>query len=180
MGGIGLAQGLTLARLAELLTRVGVPDAPPLPPPDGVPLVLGLVPLLFSAGLFALPLLRALGRRAAVERVTRDNHVRLLLKTLLAGREEARRFRFTGPALASACTTPAGVPSEADVEHAVRQLGGSVDIGDDGALLYTFDDLAREHAAVHAARALASPDEASPGSVVLSSADEGHGLRDEP
>jgi len=173
MGGIGLAQGLTLARLGELLARVGVPDAPPLPPPDGVPLVLGLVPLLFSAGLFALPLLRALGRRRTVERVRRDNHVRLLLKALLAGREEGRRFRFSGPALVSACTTPAGVPSEADVERAVRLLGGSVDLGDDGTLVYTFDDLAREEAAVRAARALASPDEASPGPVVLSSADDG-------
>ena len=34
-----------------------------------------------------------------------------------------------------------------------------------GKLVYTFDDLAREHAAVRTARALASPDEAAPGAV---------------
>jgi hypothetical protein len=179
MSGVALAQGLTIARLAEVIARIGVVDAPPLPPPDGVPLALGLVPLLFSAGLFALPLVRALGRRATKARVAHDNLVRRLLAVLLAG-PEAGQFRFAAPALASALALPAGRPSDADVERAVRRLGGAVDIGDDGALVYTFDEMAREHAAVRAARALASPDEASPGAILLSSADEGHGLRDEP
>jgi hypothetical protein len=60
---------------------------------------------------------------------------------------------------------------EADIERAVRTLGGTVDIADGGGLVYTFDDLAREHAAVRAARALASPDEAAPGAILLSSSD---------
>jgi hypothetical protein len=178
MSGVALAQGLTIARLGELIARIGVVDAPPLPPPDGVPLALGLVPLLFSTGLFVLPLLRAFGRRATKARVAHENHVRRLLAVLLA-EPEAGRFRFAAPALANALALPAGPPSDSDVERAVRRLGGTVDIGDDGALVYTFDDMAREHAAVRAARALASPEEASPGAVLLSSADEGHGLRDE-
>ena len=175
-----LAQGLTIERLIALVAGMGVEDALPLPPPDGVPLALGLVPFVFSAALFALPVLRALGRRVTAARVARDNHVRLLLKRLLAGRYQERRFRFTRSELADACALDGRRPDEADLERAVRTLGGSVDLEPDGTLVYSFDNLAREHAAVGAARALASPDEAAPGAVLLSSADEGHGLRPEP
>jgi hypothetical protein len=179
MGSVALAQGWTIERLIDLAARVGVEKPPPLPPPDGIPLALGLVPFLFSAALFAIPLVRALGRRATAARVARDNHLRLLLRHLLARPEDARRFRFARAELTDACTVAGRRPTEAEVERAVRALGGSVDIAESGALVYTFDDLAREHAAVRAARALASPDEASPGRVLLSSADEGHGLRPE-
>ncbi len=178
--GVVLAQGLTIERLIALVAGMGVEDAPPLPPPDGVPLALGLVPFVFSAALFALPVLRALGRRATAARVARDNHARLLLKRLLAGSEQERRFQFTRSELADACAIGGRRPGEADIERAVRALGGSVDIDHDGKLVYTFDNLAREHAAVRTARALASHDEAAPGAVLLSSADEGHGLRPDP
>jgi hypothetical protein len=171
MGSVALAQGLTIDRLIEMARRVGVEDPLPLPPPDGVPLALGLVPFLFSAALFAIPLLRRLGRRAKAARVQHDNIVRLLLRRLLAVGDDQRRFQFTPTELAEACTIAGRRPGDAEVERAVRALGGSVDIADDGTLRYTFDDLAREHAAVRAARALASPDEAAPGPVLLSSSD---------
>jgi len=174
MGGVGLAQGLTIDRLTEMVARVGVLNPPPLSPPDGVPLALGLVPFLFSAALFAIPFLRRVRRHATVARVEHDNRVRLLLRRLLAGEEPAqapRRFQFSLPELADACAIAGRRAGEADVERAVRALGGTVDLTDGGRLAYTFDDLAREHAAVRAARALASPDEASPGAVLLSSAD---------
>ena len=87
--------------------------------------------------------------------------------------QEERRFRFTLPELAEACTVAGRRPGDGEVERAVRVLGGTVDLSESGTLVYTFDDLAREEAAVRAARALASPDEASPGAVVLSSADDG-------
>jgi hypothetical protein len=177
VGSVALAQGWTIDRLGELIVRAGIPDAPPLPPPDGVPLALGLVPLLFSAALFAIPVLRWLGRGVTRARVAHDNHVRLLLRRLLAERhapiQEERRFRFTLPELAEACTIAGRRPGDGEVERAVRALGGTVDLSESGTLVYAFDDLAREHAAVRAARALASPDEASPGPVVLSSADDG-------
>jgi hypothetical protein len=175
-----LAQGLTIERLIALVAGVGVEDALPLPPPDGVPLALGRVPFVFSAALFALPVLRALGRRVTAARVTRDNHVRLLLKRLLAGPDGERRFRFTPAELADACVIDGRRPGDADIERAVRTLGGSVELERDGTLVYSFDDLAREHSAVRAARALAPQDEAAPGAVLLSSADEGHGLRPDP
>src|SRR4029079_16391455 len=95
-------------------------------------------------------------------------------------RQEQGPFRFSPAELADACAIGGRRPGDAEVERAVRALGGTGDLADSGRLAYTFDDLAREHAAVRAARALASPDEASPGAVLLSSADEGHGLRPDP
>jgi hypothetical protein len=171
MGGVALAKGWTIQQLIEIGIRVGVEDAPPLPPPDGIPLVLGLVPFVFSAALFAIPLLRALGRSKTEARVARDNDVRLVLRRLLAEPEDRRRFRFTPSELRDACMIPGRRVDDADIERAVRTLGGTVDLTDGGALVYTFDDLAREQAAVRAARALASPDEAAPGAVLLSSSD---------
>jgi hypothetical protein len=177
---IVLAGGWTIERLVELGARVGAEDAPPLPAPEGVPLAFGLVPFVFSAALFTLPLLRTLGRRVAAARIEQHNRVRMLLKRLLAGPEEQRRFQFTPSELSDACAITGRRPGQAQIERAVRALGGSVDIKDDGTLIYVFEDLAREHAAVRQARALASPEEARPGAVLLSSADEGHGLRDDP
>jgi hypothetical protein len=179
VSGVALSQGWTIERLVELGARIGVQDAPPLPPPDGIPLVLGLVPFVFSTALFAMPMLRALRRRVTAARVAHENHLRLVLRRLLADREETRRFEYTLPELSDACTIDGRRPGQADVERAVRALGGTVDVKDDGRLVYVFDDLAREHAAVRRSRALASADEALPGRVLLSSADEGHGLRDD-
>jgi hypothetical protein len=176
----------TIERLLHALKYAGAEDAPPLPPADGISLAFGLVPFLFSATLFVLPMVRALGGRTEAARVKLDNHVRLVLKRLLAGagagagNEEQRRFQFTLAELSDACAIEGQRPRQADVERAVRALGGSVDLKDDGTLVYTFDDLSREHAAVRRSRALASPDEARPGAILLSSADEGHGIRDDP
>jgi len=178
--GIALSMGLTLERLLAMLARSGIPDPPPLPPVDGVPLALGLVPFLFSAALFAVPLARWLGRGRAQARVAHQNRVGLLLKALLAEREGSPRFRFSATELAGTLAIAGQRASEDEIEHAVRALGGSLDVSDDGGLVYTFDDLAREHAAVTGARALTSADEAAPGSVLLSSADPGHGLRPDP
>ena len=66
-----------------LVARHGVVDAPPLPPPDGIPLAVGLVPFAFSVALFALPLWRTLRRSSAASRVASENGRRGLLKILL-------------------------------------------------------------------------------------------------
>ncbi|HEX2660060.1 MAG TPA: hypothetical protein VHU40_17370 [Polyangia bacterium] len=175
-GSIGLGMGLTLERLGAMLSQAGTVDPPPLPPVDGVPLALGLVPFLFSTALFVVPLLRRLGRPALEARVSHDNHVRLLLKHLLAARPD--RFRFGVTELGAALTIGSRAATQDDVERAVKTLGGSVELAEDGAIEYAFDELARERAAVRAARALASPDEAAPGAIELSSADPGHGIRE--
>lgn len=175
-GSFGLGMGLTLERLGAMLSQAGTVDPPPLPPVDGVPLALGLVPFLFSTALFVVPLLRQFGRPALEARVAHDNHVRLLLKHLLAARPD--RFRFATAELGAALTIGPRAATQDDVERAVKALGGSVELTDDGTIEYAFDELAREHGAVRAARALASPDEAAPGAIELSSADPGHGIRE--
>jgi hypothetical protein len=172
MGTVGLSAGLTVERLVDIVTRARMVDAPPLPPADGVPLVFGVIPLAFSAALFAIPAVRAWRRRAAAARVAHENHMRAILRRIFAG-AGSPRFAFTPDELAQACAALTGRPPAApEVERAVRALGGTVDIGPDGTLMYTFEALEREQAAVVARRRLAAPDEASPGAVVFSSADD--------
>lgn len=173
MGTVGLSAGLTVERLVDIVTRVRMADAPPLPPADGVPLVFGVIPLAFSAVLFAIPAVRAWRRRAAAARVAHENHRRAILRRIFAGGAGRQRFSFTLDELARSCADLTGrQPDAAEVERAVRALGGTVDLGPDGTLLYTFEALEREQAAVIAQRRLATPDEASPGAVVFSSADD--------
>ena len=179
-GGIGLSMGLTIERLLAMLARAGVPEPPPLPAVDGVPLALGLVPFLFSAALFAVPLARWLGRGRARARVADENRVGLLLKTILAEGPGRPRFRFSATELAGALAIEGRRASDDEIERAVRAVGGSLELADEGGLFYAFDELAREDASATAARALASSEEAAPGKVVLSSADPGHGLRADP
>jgi len=179
-GGIGLSMGLTIERLLAMLARAGVPEPPPLPPVDGVPLALGLVPFLFSAALFAVPVVRWLGRARARARVADDNRVRLLLKALLAERPGQSGYRFSTTELADALAIEGRRASDDEIERAVRTIGGSLELGEDGGLVYAFDELAREQGAAAAARRLASAEEAAPGAVLLSSADPGHGLRPDP
>ena len=173
MGTVGLSTGLTIERLVDIVTRVRMEDAPPLPPADGLPLVFGVIPLAFSAVLFAIPAVRAWRRRAAAARVAHENHMRAILRRIFAGGGGSQRFSFTLDELARACAELTGRPAGApEVERAVRALGGTVDLGPDGTLLYTFEAFEREQAAVVAQRRLAAPDEASPGAVVFSSADD--------
>lgn len=173
MGSVGLAAGLTLERLYEMAIRIGVPDAPPLPPVDGVPMVLGAIPLTFSAVLFALPALRAWRRSAAAAEVAHDNHRRAILQQLFGGRAGGQRFTFTPDELRAACAALAGrQPEQREVERAVQALGGTVELGPDGTIVYSFETLAREQAAVVARRRLAASDEASPGQIVFSSGDD--------
>lgn len=175
--GVALHAGLTLDRIGELVARVGNPEALPLAPTDGVPLALGAIPFVFSLTLFALPAIRALRRRSVARRVARENGRRGLLRLLL--REEAPAAaranldeKHAAPALAAAWAASAGrAPEDRELDQAVRALGGSLELDQSGTLVYEFELLARERAAVTAERSRASIEEASPGRVVFSSAD---------
>lgn len=175
--GVALHAGLTLDRIGELVSRVGNPEALPLSPTAGVPLVLGAIPFVFSLTLFALPGIRALRRPSVARRVAGENGRRGLLRFLL--REEAPAAPRTSlaekhpaPALASAWAAGAGrAPEERELDEAVRAFGGALELDQSGALAYEFELLARERAAVMAERSRASIEEASPGRVVFSSAD---------
>jgi hypothetical protein len=66
------------------------------------------------------------------------------------------------------------------LRDAVRALGGDVDLNEQtGQLVYKFDEVEAEVQATEAGRAAASDEEARPGEVVFSSADEGVHFRDD-
>jgi len=179
--GFALHAGLTFERVGELVASMGAPDGPP-PPSGDVPLVLGAIPFAFSLALFALPVVRAVRRRFQARRVARENGRRGLLR-LLFGRDDRPGGatattaaplveRHTPEEVAAAWTAAAGrAPDERELTEAVRSLGGEIELGSDGKLVYEFDVVARERAAIQSERARASSEEASPGTVVFSSAE---------
>ncbi|MES1208906.1 MAG: hypothetical protein ABUS79_23450 [Pseudomonadota bacterium] len=180
---VALAGGLTLERLTAMFARAGAQDPsvvlPPLPPVDGLPLVFGAIPFAFSLALFGLPLIRLLRRPTQARRIARENGRRALLRVLLDDVPGALRATYSPEELSRAWQVATGRPATDDeLRDVARQLGGELDLRDDGTVVYRFDGLAREVAALIAARARAGDDEAFAGQVVFSSADAGTGLRE--
>lgn len=179
MGTVGVSMGLTIERIFELLAHarevaeLGA-AAPPLAAAHGVPLLIGWIPLAFSAGMFLLPGLRALRRRRERVRVENENGRRALMRLVLAetgpvadlAPEAARRAWLTGAGVEAGKVDP--TPR---IEAAVRSMGGEVDLDAEGKLVYRFATEARERGALAALRARASLAEAQPGAVVFSSDD---------
>jgi hypothetical protein len=177
MGAVGVGMGLTIDRIFELITHareVAVlgAGAPPLGPAEGVPLLLGWIPLAFSTVMFAVPAFRALRRRRERQRVADENGRRALMRLVLA---ETNPVAELSPDVARRAWAAAagGDAGKADptprIEAAVRALGGEIDLDADGKLVYRFTTVAREHAALAAQRTRASLDEAQPGAIVFSS-----------
>jgi hypothetical protein len=177
--GVAVAGGLTVERLfqviehARLVAALG-PDAPPLVAGHGVPLLLGWVPLVFSAGLFLLPARRALRRRAEKAAIAAENGRRALMRLTLA---EPGGVAELAPAVARRAwlETSGAKDSEAvttQIEAAVRALGGEIDLDGAGAVVYVFQTEARERRALRALRAAAPAVEAAAGPVVFSSTEQ--------
>ena len=196
--GAVLANDLTLERLAAMFTRMATPDqvfaAMPLPPADGIPLVLGAVPFAFSLALFALPLIRLLRRPAAAQKVARQNGWRAVLRQVLGKTSEktsektpdqssgntAGPMVYSRDDLSRAWEAASGRrATDAELEGAVRDLGGTIELREDGALVYQFDSLARELSELMAQRARVSDQEALAGTIIFSSGDEGTGIRED-
>jgi hypothetical protein len=178
--GYVLANGLTLERLTFLLTQVTDREGErvPLPPADGIPLVLGAIPFAFSAALFLFPLLRALKQPGEKARVARENGWRGVLQLVLTGR--GGRVAIPQADVAAAFKVAAGKePTEKELLDAVRAAGGEADLDAEGRLVYKFDTVESELQAAEADRRAASGEEARPGAVVFDSAAEGKGWEDE-
>lgn len=179
--GAAIANDLTLGRLRDLLTVMTshVPGAPPviLPPPEGVPWVLGWIPFLFSAALFAVPVARAVRRPGRRRKVEQENGRRALIPLVLGRGEGAGHSppaELPAEVLARAWAGGAGrPPSEDELRDAARSLGGELEIVSEGAsagqVVYRFADRARERTALAEARAAASSEEARAGAVVFAS-----------
>lgn len=161
-----VSNGLTLERMWAMFQGVPAIDLPP----PGTPLALGLVPLVFSILLFALPLGRMLLRPLKKRRVDRENGRRAVLQAVLeaapsggvAEAEIQRRYRIAS----------GSDPDPDTLRRELVALGGDVDL-ESGAseVRYRFRDLELEARAVEAEREAAADDEAQVGKVVFSSAD---------
>ncbi|WP_437574149.1 hypothetical protein [Sorangium sp. So ce887] len=162
-----LGANLTLDNLG-LLAR-GVPMAEL--PATGTAVALGVVPLVFSLALFALPLGRALLRPLKRRRLARRNARRAVLQAILT-RIGARQGRepITEAVLQRAWQDAAGeAPRSEEITREVVALGGDVDLEAGEGIRYRFPDLETEAKAIEAEREAASEDEARPGKVIFSS-----------
>jgi hypothetical protein len=160
MGGWAVEHGMTIERVVHLFDRV-----PYHVEGTGMPIALGLVPLVFSAFLFLVPLARAVARPARV-RAAEDEKGRLgVLREVLEG-VKARR-PVTDATAAQAWQNAAGkAPDGKKLDRELVALGGDVAIEDSGATRWRFPDLETEAAAVEAEREAAAEEEARLGEIV--------------
>jgi hypothetical protein len=159
-----LDHGMTLERFAHLFDRVPHPIVD-----SGVPIALGVVPVIFSTLLFAVPLVRAAvrpwrERRAAEER-----------GRLAVLREVVEKVRAKQPVtdrlVADAWRNATGRnPPAKRIDGELVKLGGDVAVessGSSGQTRWRFADLETEAAAVAAEREAASDEEARLGKIVF-------------
>jgi hypothetical protein len=164
-----IAQGLTISNLFTLLTYHPPRGAPPLVLPyEGVPIALGLVPLVFSAALFVLPMARALVRMRQEKNVAQENARLAILREVLT--RAPKKEPVPDEALRSAYRVATGIdPTSKEITARVVDLGGDVDVGPEGEVRYRFADLEAEAEALEDERAHASAAEAKLGRVVFAS-----------
>lgn len=171
---VALSMNLTVDRLIYMLQTAGmVPPAPPMPY-DGVPWVLGVVPFLFSLALFALPAWRKLRQGKREAEAAAENARRAVLKVVSDKMEKAAQ---TGQApvvhegeLKRAWAVAAGSVDDAELQRAIVELGGDIDLDDNegstrGA--FRFRDLEAEVKELQRQREQASEKEAEVGAVVF-------------
>ncbi len=164
-----LDHGLTVSNLILLFTahpRRG--DPPIVLPHDGVPIAFGLVPLVFSIALFALPAIRAMFRAREAKKVARENARLAILREVLA--RAPKKEPVPDEVLRKAYRVATGEEaSSKEITRRVVDLGGDVDVGPEGEVRYRFVDLEAEAEAVEDERAHAKDAEARLGRVVFSS-----------
>lgn len=167
-----LTHGLTISNLFLLLFNRPPKGAPPLVLPyDGVPIALGVVPLVFSVALFALPLVRAALQARKVKAAARENARLAILREVLT--RAPKKEPVPDEALRVAYRVATGEdPTSKEITARVVDLGGDVDVGPDGEVRYRFADLEAEAEALEDERAHAKAAEAKLGRVVFASDDE--------
>jgi hypothetical protein len=161
MGAWAIANNMTIERVSHLFDRV-----PHVIPYTGFPIALGVVPLVFSALLFLLPLGRAAARPLAAQKASEEKG-RLAVLRVVLDRVRSKE-RVTDAAVADAWQRATGQPAgEKKLNRELVALGGSVDIEPAGTTRWRFADLETEAAAVEAEREAAAEEEARLGQVVF-------------
>jgi hypothetical protein len=163
MGFWAIGNGLTLERLSHLFDRIPQPIVD-----TGVPIALGVVPLLFSAFLFLIPIGRAVVRPLRQRQEQQERGRLAVLRTVL---DRVRSKQpITDGAAAEAWRVATGRPADPKrLDRELVALGGDVAIGTEGETRWRFADLETEAAAVAAEREAAAEDEARLGKVVFAS-----------
>lgn len=161
MGLWAIANGLTLERVSHLFDRVPYPIVD-----GGTPIVLGIVPVVFSGLLFVLPAVRVFARPARLRKATEEKARLAVLRVVL------ERVRAKEPVsdknLTDAWRAASGRPPPAKrIDRELVALGGDVEILSDGQTRWRFPDLETEAAAVAAERDAAGDEEARLGRVVF-------------
>jgi hypothetical protein len=162
-----IGQGLTLSNILLLYATRRQP-VPVVLPNDGMPIALGLVPLLFSILIFLMPAFRALKNKLAEGAVKKENARLQIMKEVLT--HASKKEYVTDEALRDKIRIATGhEPSSREVTKEVVALGGDVEPGPEGQIRYRFADLEAEAEALEEERAHAPEKEARVGKVVFSS-----------
>ncbi len=184
MSFIALNMNLTIDRVFHLIQQAQSKIPLPPLPYDGMPLVLGIIPLLFSALLFALPLWRLLRSGAKKKEADAENARRAVLQTVFEQMEQAAESGkaddqrgIREAALKRAWHKATGeAPDDKELIAAIVALGGDIDMDASssesggpagGRALYRFRDLEAEVAELQKQREQASEQEKSAGAVVF-------------
>jgi hypothetical protein len=162
---VAIDNNLTLAKLPLMFGRIPLDHLPYM----GTPIALGVVPLVFSVALFALPIARAIARPFQAKKVAEENGRLSVLKEVLT-RIDAKA-PLTDKALTDARTRGAGSPpASKELTKRVVELGGDAEIVENtGEVRYRFVDLETEAAALEAEREAASDEEKKVGRVIFAS-----------
>jgi hypothetical protein len=167
MGGVALANGLTIERVVQILGQMGSEVATAAPPVTGFPVLLGAVPFGFSAALFALPAARLAFPGRKLRAVACENGRRGLLAGVVRG--PAPEVVSAGDLRHAWRLSGGPAVSDSELTAEVRRLGGEPDVDEAGNLVYRFGDLHREGRALEADRKAAPASERLVGQVLFSS-----------
>jgi hypothetical protein len=136
----------------------------------GTPIVLGVLPLVFSALLFLLPLGRALWRPRVAKAAAEEKGRLAVLHEVLDRVRVKQPVTDAGVAEAWKSATGEAAPGKR-LDRELVALGGDVAIEESGATKWRFPELETEAAAVEAEREAAAEDEARLGAIVYATDD---------
>lgn len=166
---VAMKTNLTFDRLLHIIEhwKSIVPVAPL--PYDGTPLIFGLVPFVFSALIFAMPVYRWATDAAKKRKVAEENGRRAVLKAVLDATSKGEGV--TEGKLKGAWQEATGAePDLSTLRRQVVELGGDIDlkeVEDTGRAPYRFRDLEAEMKALEQERASAPDEEKQVGAVVF-------------
>ena len=164
--GFVISRGLTISNILLLFNR----HRPAVLPDDGLPIALGLIPLVFSLVLFALPLGRALARLREKKKLV-EEHARLAVLREVVTRA-SNKEPVPDDTLRRVIRVATGSePTSKEVTARIVDLGGDVDVGPEGEVRYRFAGLEADAEAAEEERAEAPEAEARLGKVVFASDD---------